>query len=50
MSVDRVQEITHGDGDARPPVLSALANEMVRMFKDQFGRGPTDALASWAAT
>jgi uncharacterized protein YbcI len=47
VSVERAQEITQGDGDLRPPVLSALANEMVRLFKEQFGRGPTAARASW---
>jgi uncharacterized protein YbcI len=26
----------------------ALSNEMVRLFKDQFGRGPTSARATWA--
>jgi uncharacterized protein YbcI len=29
-------------------VLSALSNEMVRLFKEQFGRGPTSARATWA--
>jgi uncharacterized protein YbcI len=48
VSVERAQEITQGDGDLRPPVLSALANEMVRLFKEQFGRGPTAARASWS--
>jgi uncharacterized protein YbcI len=48
VSVDRVQAITQGEGDSRPPVLSALANEMVRLFKEQFGRGPTAARASWS--
>jgi uncharacterized protein YbcI len=28
-------------------VLSALSNEMVRLFKEQFGRGPTSARATW---
>jgi uncharacterized protein YbcI len=36
----------------RPPtpvvsILAQLANEMVRLYKDQFGRGPTQARASW---
>ncbi|HEX5145822.1 MAG TPA: Na-translocating system protein MpsC family protein [Conexibacter sp.] len=29
-------------------VLAQIANEMVRLFKEQFGRGPTRARASWA--
>jgi|SRR3954452_14082612 len=38
----------------RPPtpvvsILAQLANEMVRLYKDQFGRGPTQARASWAS-
>jgi uncharacterized protein YbcI len=32
----------------RPGVLMALSNEMVRLFKEQFGRGPTSARATWA--
>jgi uncharacterized protein YbcI len=28
-------------------VLAQLSNEMVRLYKDQFGRGPTQARASW---
>jgi uncharacterized protein YbcI len=30
-------------------VLAQLANEMVRLYKDQFGRGPTQARASWCS-
>ena len=29
-------------------VLAEIANEMVRLFKEQFGRGPTAARATWA--
>jgi uncharacterized protein YbcI len=29
-------------------VLMQIANEMVRLFKDQFGRGPTTARAVWS--
>jgi uncharacterized protein YbcI len=28
--------------------LAAISNEMVRLYKDQFGRGPTGARTSWA--
>jgi uncharacterized protein YbcI len=30
-------------------VLAQLSNEMVRLYKDQFGRGPTQARASWCS-
>ena len=46
---DRAHDIAQTDGEPRPPVLSALANEMVRLFKEQFGRGPTAARATWTA-
>ncbi len=29
-------------------VLMQIANEMVRLFKEQFGRGPTSARAVWS--
>jgi uncharacterized protein YbcI len=29
-------------------VLSAISNEMVRIYKDQFGRGPTKTRTRWA--
>jgi uncharacterized protein YbcI len=28
--------------------LSAISNEMVRLYKDQFGRGPTKTRTQWA--
>jgi uncharacterized protein YbcI len=31
-----------------PSVLQAISNEMVRLFKEQFGRGPTRARTEWA--
>jgi uncharacterized protein YbcI len=31
-----------------PSMLTELSNEMVRLFKEQFGRGPTTARAAWA--
>ena len=34
----------NGDG----AVLQAISNEMVRLFKEQLGRGPTKARADWA--
>ena len=29
-------------------LLSAISNEMVRIYKDQFGRGPTKTRTQWA--
>jgi uncharacterized protein YbcI len=46
------QVITQGDGhlSANPKtrVLHELCNEMVRIYKGIFGRGPTRARADWA--
>src|SRR4051794_665394 len=36
------------DQDSRGATLVALSNEMVRLFKEQFGRGPTSARTTWA--
>jgi uncharacterized protein YbcI len=33
---------------AEDSVLSAISNEMVRLYKDQFGRGPTKTRTDWA--
>jgi uncharacterized protein YbcI len=35
------------DGSGRPSVLMAISNEMVAIYKSQFGRGPTKARTSW---
>src|SRR3954449_2609886 len=35
------------DRDGGGSILAQIANEMVRLYKDQFGRGPTRARASW---
>lgn len=29
-------------------ILTEVSNELVRLFKEQFGRGPTSARAAWA--
>ncbi len=39
---DRASAATDGS------LLQSISNEMVRLFKDQFGRGPTRARADWA--
>jgi uncharacterized protein YbcI len=37
-----------GDGtDGRSMVLSNISNEMVRLYKEQFGRGPTRVRTYW---
>jgi len=36
------------DRGSPPGVLMAISNVMVRLFKEQFGRGPTSARTSWA--
>ncbi len=47
--------ISYGDGDGdgkvptpAQPVLMQVSNEMVRLYKDLFGRGPTKARTGWA--
>jgi uncharacterized protein YbcI len=40
--------VSHGSHDPEGSVLMQIANEMVRLFKDQFGRGPTTARAVWS--
>jgi uncharacterized protein YbcI len=48
------QVIAQGDGrlPTKPEtrVLLELCNEMVRIYKDIFGRGPTRARADWAGS
>ena len=34
--------------DQANSALAQIANELVRLFKEQFGRGPTKTRASWA--
>jgi len=35
------------DAEVRSSVLMEISNVMVRLYKDQFGRGPTKARAVW---
>lgn len=37
-----------GDGLPGQSILSAISNEMVRIYKDQFGRGPTKTRTNWS--
>jgi uncharacterized protein YbcI len=55
MSPDDVQQDTgalaKGDGHVRHLNASmAISNEMVRLYKDQFGRGPTKARTTWGGS
>jgi uncharacterized protein YbcI len=43
---DLGQQLTNGTGGGG--VLAEISNEMVRLYKDYFGRGPTKARTSWA--
>jgi uncharacterized protein YbcI len=43
-------EQASGDSDGRVSVSMAISNEMVRMYKEQFGRGPTKARTNWSGT
>ena len=36
------------DGPQQLGVLSAISSEMVRIYKEQFGRGPTKTRTNWA--
>jgi uncharacterized protein YbcI len=45
MSTDEQQL---ADAEARSTLLKDISNRMVRLYKDQFGRGPTAARARWA--
>jgi uncharacterized protein YbcI len=36
------------DGQPRQTLPLAISNEMVRLYKEQFGRGPTKARTAWA--
>ena len=45
----RGERSQHGD-DGHPSVAMAISNEMVRIYKHHFGRGPTKARTSWSGT
>ena len=34
--------------DGRSSILADISREMVRLYKEQFGRGPTKARTDWA--
>jgi uncharacterized protein YbcI len=41
---------TAGEPDERNRPLSKLSNEIVRIYKEQFGRGPTKVRTHWAGS
>jgi uncharacterized protein YbcI len=40
--------VAEDGGTPAQNILGALSREMVRIYKDQFGRGPTKTRSSWA--
>ena len=46
MSATNDPPIAH-DGHMVPPMMQ-ISNDLVRLYKEQFGRGPTAARAAWA--
>jgi uncharacterized protein YbcI len=40
-------ETQRSDGNAQVSVLAAISDEMVRLYKDQFGRGPDRTRTYW---
>jgi len=48
MASDEVQEQQETAMQDRFSVQMQVSNEMVRLYKEQFGRGPTKARTSWA--
>ena len=48
MPVDEQDSIQEDATRASESVLSAISKEMVRLYKDQFGRGPTKTRTNWA--
>jgi uncharacterized protein YbcI len=46
--MDTEQQTATSDGARAQGIMSAISNEMVRIYKDQFGRGPTRTRSHWA--
>jgi uncharacterized protein YbcI len=46
--VDYQQSEPTAIGDPRNSILADISREMVRLYKEQFGRGPTKARTDWA--
>ncbi|MCW2992756.1 MAG: hypothetical protein JWQ18_251 [Conexibacter sp.] len=39
---------TDDERTEKPSVLASISSEMVRLYKEQFGRGPTKARTNWS--
>ena len=48
MSTDEQQHPDPSVAEARTSILMEISNAMVRLYKDQFGRGPTKARSYWS--
>jgi uncharacterized protein YbcI len=48
MSLSEEKDVAQPDAVPGESVLSAISNEMVRLYKEQFGRGPTKTRTNWA--
>jgi uncharacterized protein YbcI len=46
--MDQRYEPQTASNDGRSSILADLSREMVRLYKEQFGRGPTKARTDWA--
>jgi uncharacterized protein YbcI len=47
---DGTVSVREGDADPQTSVLAEISREMVRLYKEQFGRGPTRARTSFAGS
>jgi uncharacterized protein YbcI len=45
---DQRTSVQNGEADPRVSVLAEVSREMVRLYKEQFGRGPTRARSDFA--
>jgi uncharacterized protein YbcI len=46
--LDQADYLPDPIGDPRTSILADVSREMVRLYKEQFGRGPTKARTDWA--
>jgi uncharacterized protein YbcI len=46
--MDSQPQTAESEGARSQNVISAISNEMVRLYKEQFGRGPTRTRTQWA--
>src|ERR687889_2397781 len=47
-SAMQTEQHPQGDGPATQSAVSAISSEMVRLYKEQFGRGPRRTRTHWA--